>query len=527
MTLINRVRFELRADDVQAALSTAFNSWLARKKVGLTVQPGRQETEGFAVTASSASEDSTRALRYSLEELLPTGTLSTSVIAISTEAETDCWIEDEWVPEEPGAAEPPHGGSADLAAKLAGAIPCYAGAEQLAIQPRLVTVEDSTGLASSLVDAERSVPLVLVSQDRYSTAETTVEKASVLQALLVGSANVVVLTADAGDRLGELVENSLHVAGGSVRLVLPPDSSGVPSPGNLLIPGTVFLRDPSAVGRRLRKSLSHLALSKRLPEVYTEQIVYLEGFPRARNSTDAVALLAQLIDVEADRDRLAEDLDEARLELDFGALQLEESEKLLDSALARVRFLEGRLRAAGDHASAGEATPPAMLPESADTCVESLGLARQYLSYVDVGASDATASSLDTFAKSAAWAKKAWRTFRAMEDYADLKETEGFDGDFLAYCTSAPSGRTTIPPAWVAMKESESTDNNPKYRSARTFAVPEEVNVDGEVYMPAHIKLEAGGRPAPRIHFYDDTSGPSGSVHVGYFGAHLPNSKTN
>jgi hypothetical protein len=47
-------------------------------------------------------------------------------------------------------------------------------------------------------------------------------------------------------------------------------------------------------------------------------------------------------------------------------------------------------------------------------------------------------------------------------------------------------------------------------------AVPE-----GRVYMEAHIRIEMGGTPCPRIHFYDDTAGTTGKIHIGWFGDHL------
>jgi hypothetical protein len=39
--------------------------------------------------------------------------------------------------------------------------------------------------------------------------------------------------------------------------------------------------------------------------------------------------------------------------------------------------------------------------------------------------------------------------------------------------------------------------------------------------MEEHIKIEQGGSPCPRIHFYDDTRGSTGRIHVGWFGDHL------
>jgi hypothetical protein len=48
--------------------------------------------------------------------------------------------------------------------------------------------------------------------------------------------------------------------------------------------------------------------------------------------------------------------------------------------------------------------------------------------------------------------------------------------------------------------------------------------------MLSHIKVAEGGGPlAPRIYFYDDTRGPTGIIHVGFFGPHrhMPNKSTN
>ena len=79
-----------------------------------------------------------------------------------------------------------------------------------------------------------------------------------------------------------------------------------------------------------------------------------------------------------------------------------------------------------------------------------------------------------------------------------------------------------IPVTWVALKESETTDSTPKLRAARTFVVPATVDPAGQAYMAAHIKIQQGGVPCPRIHFHDDAGGPTGKVYVGYIGDHLP-----
>jgi hypothetical protein len=70
------------------------------------------------------------------------------------------------------------------------------------------------------------------------------------------------------------------------------------------------------------------------------------------------------------------------------------------------------------------------------------------------------------------------------------------------------------------MAESETTDQNERFRELRTFTVDGAVVADGRIYMPAHVKIEKGGNPAPRIHFHDDTSGATGKIYVGWFGPH-------
>ncbi len=77
------------------------------------------------------------------------------------------------------------------------------------------------------------------------------------------------------------------------------------------------------------------------------------------------------------------------------------------------------------------------------------------------------------------------------------------------------------------MSESESTDNNDRFRQLRTLPLDEAACGDEKTYMPAHIKIEQGGYPAPRIHFHDDTGGSTGKVHIGYFGVHLGNKSKN
>jgi hypothetical protein len=79
----------------------------------------------------------------------------------------------------------------------------------------------------------------------------------------------------------------------------------------------------------------------------------------------------------------------------------------------------------------------------------------------------------------------------------------------------------------LALRESESTDNNRKLRRERTFKVPAKADPTGEMYMPAHMKLPGNYPIKPRIHFTLDTLPSLGKIYVGYIGPHLTTLGTN
>jgi hypothetical protein len=79
----------------------------------------------------------------------------------------------------------------------------------------------------------------------------------------------------------------------------------------------------------------------------------------------------------------------------------------------------------------------------------------------------------------------------------------------------------------ISANESESTDNNPRYRKERTFAVRPDADPSGYMYMPAHTKIPGAFPKAARIHFTMDTISRIGKAYIGYVGPHLENQQTN
>jgi hypothetical protein len=109
--------------------------------------------------------------------------------------------------------------------------------------------------------------------------------------------------------------------------------------------------------------------------------------------------------------------------------------------------------------------------------------------------------------------KRAWRAFKAMDAYMTAKSVDNFTGNLRDYCEQG--GPSVVPATWIAVSESESTDNNDKFRALRTLPIDPAVCGESTVYMPAHIKIEQGrlsgaSYPLPRRHWRSHGQGPRG-----------------
>jgi len=79
----------------------------------------------------------------------------------------------------------------------------------------------------------------------------------------------------------------------------------------------------------------------------------------------------------------------------------------------------------------------------------------------------------------------------------------------------------------LSLMESETTNNNPRFRSARTFKVDKSIDGSGFAYMPAHTKLPGSFPSRPSIHFSVDYLPTYQKILIGYVGPHLENSQSN
>ncbi|HET9873190.1 MAG TPA: hypothetical protein VFP89_11440 [Propionibacteriaceae bacterium] len=194
----------------------------------------------------------------------------------------------------------------------------------------------------------------------------------------------------------------------------------------------------------------------------------------------------------------------------------------LDNAHSQVRYLQRAFQERGEvpivEAEEDEDWHP-------DSCVDALVAARESLSYLIIGADEDQCAALDAQQKRGIWAKKIWSALRALNDYCRVKADGRFQGDIAMYRDDTPGSAVPML-AEYAPTESQSTTNNPALKALRSFPVPFQVEASGKVYMEQHVKIDKGGRSAPRIHIYDDSGGSTQRIYVGYVGPHLPTSSS-
>ncbi|MFM8858104.1 MAG: hypothetical protein ACKOI2_13090 [Actinomycetota bacterium] len=190
----------------------------------------------------------------------------------------------------------------------------------------------------------------------------------------------------------------------------------------------------------------------------------------------------------------------------------------LGEALSRLRYLERAFRELGELPTVENDFDDDWRPDSS---AEALLAAHELLPFLVISAAEDGCQALDEQQKRGIWGKKVWMALRALNEYCRAKAEGRFSGDLNKYREDPPAGAIPLLPEFAG-RESEPTTNNPGLRALRTFGVPKIVDASGKIYMEQHVKIDRGGQSAPRIHFYDDSGGPTQRIYIGYIGPHLP-----
>jgi hypothetical protein len=530
MALIWRGIFDVQSDAFVASARSYVESWLRWKLHDNTVElPGDgsliEHASGSEITGRTASEGNLWGLRTALFEHRNGEQIRTTVTAVEDGDAAWVWVDldrwsadafvEPWVPIAPGVVGTVMRGAA-----------CSRGPSVLTHEAAVVCGDDGALIAHQILDRGRELPYVVVSptqEERDGDLQPTIDRAAEVNRRLIGIAPVVVLgrgavTAFSRTLLHELGEG-FDVHSGAIRTYLPGiGRTDLPRHHRFVPFHRIRGRSAEVTADMVAAAIQRGACAQSPPATWREKLRPLlepTGAPDDEIEAELLSLEQEREQERALRSR-AEDTLEVEREMAAG------TERENDDLRRRVIWLEQRVQELGARA---EPTPPDDDPFDPDFCGDvprevvarlfSLAFPEQQWGHAD---------DLDSHV-SASWARRAWRAFKAMDAYAREKAKDGFAGNLRDYCEIG--GHDAVPVTWIALSESQSTDNNERFRLLRTLPLDPLVCGQERIYMPSHIKIEQGGYPSPRIHFHDDTGGTTGKVHIGYFGVHLDNKSKN
>ena len=522
MGVVYRAVWEDDRADLADVARREFTEWINRKGIRLD-PPDNGEVRDGPVTVGSviAEAEDCRAVRLRLEEDREDQYWGTTLYVIEQSDRRWGWVDLEWTANDV-YRRPPDFASPRIVRRLIGDGHASVGALRLRTDPVMISSDGIPQLREMIFDKARDLPIAVCTMALGESFDAAQDRARRAAGALAGVAIVAFVTGPAVERLNEALGPELKVFGGAVRVYLPgvdPDSPR--GFRHRYVKRQQVAHRPQAAANVLAKLLFKHAAGLRPPEVFRS---VLRGAFASSDDTD----LEQLLEMQDEElKQLGERIQDAEDAVEMATLEQEEAESRAAALAARVRYLEEELDKAGTHLR-GMPTPPAAFPAEAATLHEATDLVRAHLGAIVLpDSATADLGTLDEHPRAGVWAQKAWQTFLALNEYALKKQAGDFALDFKRANENGELGTFGVPTNWVTMHESDTTDKNPTYRAARTFPVPAEVDPAAEVYMDAHVKLQAGGRPCPRIHFHDNSSGSTGKIYVGWFGDHLENQQTN
>lgn len=530
MALIWRGIFEVEDESFGQHAAAYIEQWLRWKLRDQQVelpQDGAlvEHSTGCEITGRAVHDRDLWALRAALFERRDDEELRTTVTAFHDGSASWAWVDLErwsadafvepWVPIAPG-----------VVGTLLREAACRRGPSRLTHEIELATGDHGEAVARQILAPDRELPFVVVSptrEERDGDMQPTKERASEINRRLIGIAPVVVLgpgavSAFSGTMLRELGDG-FDVYGGAIRTYLPGIAAADSPRRHRFIPfHRIRGRLPRVGADIIAAAIQRGACAQAPPPLWRDRLRPLLEPAGAPDDEIEAELLRLELEREQERALRARAEDTLESERETAAA----TERENDDLRRRVTWLERRMKEQG---APVEPTPEDEPRFDPDFCGDVPGEVAGQLANVEFPESQwAFADELDTHV-SASWAKRAWRAFKAMDAYAAAKTGGEFEGNFRDYCDEGRPG--AIPTTWIALSESGTTDRNERFRSLRTLPLDPAVCGDNRMYMPAHIKIEQGGYPSPRIHFHDDSGGATGKIHIGYFGVHLDNKSKN
>ncbi len=507
--------------------------WLRWKleQPDLELAPGdvlSDEERGVEMRCVSGADGDRRVLRVTLYEnrVAEGEQVASTFTALSSDGVAWAWMDVErWTTS--ADARPWLAYVPSLVQSVLSTATCSRGPTQLQRRYKLVRPEEVPLLVDAILEPTRVAPAVVVTYHRSEDGTAGAEsRAHELMRRIGGIGNVYVLGEGSVTPFSQaMLERAgpfMDAHSGAVRVYLPGAGSDRDyQRRHRYVPWSKLDgRHPDMATRLLAPAVVRSATEIAPPPVWRDHLRALIEHV-GQEGRDYQELFELATSELGDRERELEQTRSQRSELEerLTDSELANAELLgaLDDLRRRIVYYRSQLAEVAGAAAYAEPEIESFRPLF---CSEVVEAARERLDLIEIDASvDEHAAELDEHATTESWAQKAWTAMQALQAYATAKR-DGYNGDFKTYCANS-AGDVVLPTRWIGLHESDLVRTNQRFRDLRTLPISTEAVAEGRVYMEAHIRIEMGGTPCPRIHFFDDTSGATGKIHIGWFGDHL------
>lgn len=560
MTLVYRAIWTNPDHIAPAVLEDEFALWCESKGIDRDLIPvrGSEQIGSRRIDVRRADTEIGAVLRTRLVETDDAGrcwTMTATAIAELGDQESTYWIDLEC--EDPTSARPPM-----AAPRLARQIldldaSAHRGPATLSTRPQVIlNAEMAEHVVDLVFDPARDIPIVVFSPDVRATPEINHKRAHSASRRLAGIAAVHLLSPDAIEYFNERMPDGFRVYGGAVRHYLPgirveddADSvrhrwygvkqinRGVQRAGDLVAQRLAALQqwpqEPEAWGRfrPLISRPSEAEIAERSADI-VEQIS-TPGADSRRLEQELQEAIELLVIAQAERDdvlkTLTAEVDRLSAENRRIDQELTDSVDAQEGLQTQVLTQNMVLRAALGGATADSEEPESdvlslPLPDGFEEAIE---LARAHLNRVVIHPdAPREIDAIEENLKYQVWARGLWQGLLALEHYGEEVAAGRATAGLWQWCADGAEWPTDK----LAMGESETVSSNPRLRACRVLPIDPAVGAGESTYMGSHLKIQKGGGPQiPRVYFFDDTSGATGKIHIGFIGPHslMPNTKTN
>ncbi len=521
MTVTYRAIWQENRSDLGIIATKVFNDWIQDRYPSLDLA-----TESLTCTTSASQKitasgrtvvgaNGNAATELSLRE---EGVADrwTTTLRVATGQEQWLWVDVEMVSDDLWARTNPSGPwlvrSLLHGANQGNGDPRW-GVVRLNDGPIAVPPQHIKGAVVNLIISPlRECPVVVFAHDRQNGPAVTMERAQRTADALAGVVVVRVLSDGSEAVFSNQIGHEHGLEAGEARIYLP---GSHPPNQHRRLDRDLVAQSPESAAEQFALLLQPAMANRRPPAAFDSALNLLRNSGNLNQAQLLKLAAEELAENQQAIEQLRTTLERTQNEVIDSIADLEERDTKIAIQLRMINSYRRKLNEISEASL--------RMPEEVASVAEAVTAAQQHLTGLAIPTNlGGDIAQLDQTLTSRTWGNTIWRGLLALNAYA--LQSNRNPGGFREWCKDGGPLVWPHSPQKYSAKESEQVHHRDDLYQHRVLPVDTRVDPSGTIFMEAHLKI-AGGLLGPRLYFYDDTSGLTGKVHVGYIGAHLPTAR--